>query len=358
MRKFYKILGLLGGIGLIIVIACFIVYKVNTSKVSNQSDLKEIMIESGSTYHTIATILKENNLIKSELFYKIYIKLHQPTSLQAGRYYLSENMSVEEIVDALSRGNTYNPDAIRITFKEGINMRKIASLIAESTNHTIDEVYEVLEDEEYLDEIISKYWFITDSIKNKEIYYSLEGYLFPDTYEFLNKDVSIKDIFNTMLEQMNKKLTPYQEKLEKSDYNIHEILTLASIVELEGTSKDDRAGVAGVFYNRLKDNWSLGSDVTTYYAAKVDMSERNLYQSELDDYNAYNTRNANMAGKLPIGPICIPSLSSILATLEPEQHDYYYFVADKNKKTYFNKTYGEHLDTINHLKAVGLWYVY
>ena len=358
MKQFYKILGLLGGFLLIAILGCFAVYKINTSRVSSNDELKEVMIESGNNYHSIASILKNSNLIKSELFYKVYIKLHQPTSLQAGRYYLSESMSVEEIVETLSKGNTYNPDAIRITFKEGINMRKVASLISENTNHTVDEVYKILKDDKYLDELIDNYWFITSSIKNKEIYYSLEGYLFPDTYEFSNKDVEVKDIFNKMLNQMGKKLEPYREKLENSSYSVHDILTLASIVELEGASKDDRAGVAGVFYNRLKGRWSLGSDVTTYYAAKVDMSERDLYQSEINAYNAYNTRNANMAGKLPVGPICLPSISSIIATLEPEEHDYYYFVADKYKKTYFTKTYSEHLSKINHLKAVGLWYEY
>lgn len=359
MKKFFlKAVAIFGGIVLCLIVLCCFVYKVSTSNVSDNQTLKELTVESGQNYYSISTLLKENNLIKSEMFYKIYIKIHQPSSLQAGKYYLSENMDVSDIISELSGGSTYNPDAIHITFKEGINMRKVANVISLNTNNSEADVYALLQDESYLNEIIEKYWFITDEIKNDKIYYSLEGYLFPDTYEFRNKDVTVKEIFDIMLNQMDKKLTPYREGLESSKYSIHEILTLASIVELEAANKDDRAKVAGVFYNRLKDNWSLGSDVTTYYAVKVDMSERDLYMSELNDYNAYNTRNANMAGKLPVSPICIPSLSSIAATITPDIQNYYYFVADKNKKTYFTKTYNEHLNTINHLKAVGLWFTY
>lgn len=353
-----KISAIIGGIFLALVVSCFLIYKVETGRVSSNDSLKEIIIENGQNYYSISNDLKENNLIKSEWFYKLYVKLHKPASLQAGKYYLSESMGVKDIVDKLSKGSNYNPDAIRITFKEGINMRGIAKIISENTNNTIDVVYDTLKDTTYLDSIIEKYWFLTDEIKNKNIYYSLEGYLFPDTYEFINKDVTVKEIFNVMLVEMNKKLEPYKEEIEKSKYSAHQLLTLASIVELESASSVDRPKVAGVFYNRLNNHDSLGSDVTTYYAAKIDLNERDLYQSEINDYNAYNTRNANMAGRLPVGPICIPSLSSIVAAIEPEQTDYYFFVADKYKKTYFSKTYAEHLGIIARLQAEGLWYTY
>ena len=353
-----KISTIIGGIVLFLVVCSCFTYKVLTGSVSKDQTLKEFTVETGQNYYSIVNELKENNLIKSEFFYKLYIKIHKPQSLQAGKYYLSESMSVNDIVNKLSKGNSYNPNAIKITFKEGINMRKIAKLISENTVNSTEDVYDTLSDSKYLDSLIEKYWFLTDDIKNTNIYYSLEGYLFPDTYEFRDKDVSVQEIFSVMLSEMARKLEPYKEELENSKYSVHQILTLASIVELEAANKDDRAKVAGVFYNRLNDNWSLGSDVTTYYAAKVDLSERDLYQTEIDDYNSYNTRNANMAGKLPIGPICSPSLSSIVATIEPESTDYYFFVADKYKKTYFSKTYYEHNKTISRLQAEGLWYNY
>ena len=157
---------------------------------------------------------------------------------------------------------------------------------------------------------------------------------------------------------MEEKLKPYKDEITKSKYSIHQILTLASIIELEAGKANDRAGVAGVFYNRLKSGWALGSDVTTYYAVKIDLSDRDLKMSEIRDCNSYNTRASCMAGKLPVGPICNPSKGSLVATIEPKNHKYYYFVADKNGKTYFNKTDAEHTSTVARLKREGLWFEY
>ena len=103
---------------------------------------------------------------------------------------------------------------------------------------------------------------------------------------------------------------------------------------------------------------SLGSDVTTYYAFKIDLGERDLYKSEINNPNPYNTRSSANAGKLPVGPICNPSSTSILATIEYSSNDYLYFVADKNMKVYFTKTDAEHNKIINELKSSGLWYEY
>lgn len=343
---------------IVFVFVVVLVYNYGISAVSNENVEVEFEVTENSTYLTIAPLLKENNLIKSELFYKIYVKLNNPSGLQKGKYILNKNMNVKEIVNVLSKGNSYNPYVISLTFKEGINMRGIIKVIEENTNNTSTDVYNLLNNEEYLDKIINEYWFLTNEIKNEQIYYSLEGYLYPDTYEYNNKDVTVEEIFEKMLDKMDDVLSSYKNDIENSNYSVHQILTLSSIVELEAGETDDRAGVAGVFYNRLNNSWSLGSDVTTYYAIKVDMNERDLYQSEIDDINAYNTRASSMAGKLPIGPICIPSIESIKATLYPTKHNYFYFVADKYKKTYFNETYQGHNNTISKLKEENLWYNY
>lgn len=342
---------------LLFVILCIGIYKIGTGRVSKDETLKEIEVTSGNTYISVSKILKENHLIKSEFFFKIYVKLHNPISLQAGKYELSENMNVKEIINVLSNGSTYNPNVVSLTFKEGINMRNVAKIIADNTENTEEDVFVTLSDTNYLDELIKKYWFVTEEVKNKNIYYSLEGYLFPNTYS-VNKTDSVKKIFEMMLDNMSLKLSPYKEQIQSSTHNVHEILTLASIIELEAGNSNDRSGVAGVFYNRLKSGWSLGSDVTTYYGAKIELHERDLYQREIDEYNAYNTRSSQMAGRLPVGPICLPSLDSISAAVNPTISEYYYFVADKNKKTYFSKTYEEHAQTVASLKSQGLWYEY
>ena len=133
-------------------------------------------------------------------------------------------------------------------------------------------------------------------------------------------------------------------------------MTIASMAELEGVSLDDRKNICGVFYNRLDKNMPLGSDVTTYYAFKVDMGERDLKNSEINSYNAYNTRGPNMSGKLPVGPISNPSKEAIISAIEPANNDYLYFVADKNRKVYFTKTVSEHDKKVSELKSQGLWY--
>lgn len=339
---------------LIIFVCSYFNYQIGP--VSKNNTLKTVVIEKGGI-SDIANTLKENNLIRDETMFKVYVKLTGKTNLKASTYELSENMGVKKIVEILESGNDYNPDEVKITFKEGINMREITSLISENTNNSEEDVYDLLKDDEYLDELIDSYWFITEDIKDSKIYYSLEGYLYPDTYIFMNKDVSVKEIFKKMLDEMNDKLTPYKEKFNNSDLSIHEILTLSSIVELEGASSSDRNGVAGVFYNRLNSDMTLGSDVTTYYGIKLDMSERDLTKAELNDCNNYNTRCSTFKS-LPVSPICIASIESIEAVLEPTEHDYYYFVADKNKKTYFTKTYEEHLDMVSKLKEEGLFFEY
>ena len=263
-------------------------------------------------------------------------------------------MALNEIIDVLNGGSTYNPYLVNITIKEGYNVRKIASLIDELTDNTYDDVMNKLSDNAYISSLIDEYWFLTDSILDSKIYYPLEGYLFPETYQISSK-FSVEEIFKILLDQTSSELTKYKEQIESSKYSIHEIMTLASIIELEAGNALDRQGVSGVFYNRLNSNWSLGSDVTTYYGSKIDDFKHSLTKSELNDCsNKYNTRCSSLKG-LPIGPIANPSLESIIASINPTNHDYYYFVADCTGKTYLTKTSTEHTNIINKLKKENNW---
>lgn len=332
--------------------------KISLGPVGSSDTVVKFVAAKGDTYYALAPKLKKANLIRSETAFKLYVKLNNPKSFQAGNYPLKQTMSVKEIVQMLEKNATYNPDAVKILFPEGKNMRGVAKIIAANTNNTEEDVFKLLKDTTFIDEMIAKYWFLEPVIKNEKIFYPLEGYLFPDTYEFASKDVTVKEIFTVMLGETNKKLEPYKATMQSGKYSVHEYMTLASIIEHESWNSDDRAGIAGVFYNRLKAGWALGSDVTTYYAIQVDMGERDLYKSELEDYNAYNTRSSKMAGKLPVGPICNPGIESIKAAVEPRAHEYFYFAADKNRKTYFSKTYEEHQRIIADLKSKGLWYVH
>ncbi|MBR5227750.1 MAG: endolytic transglycosylase MltG [Clostridia bacterium] len=341
---------------LAIILAPFIWYS-SAIKPADKEDTveKKVIIELGSGNSTIATKLEELGIIKNALAFKIYAKLNNIDGLQAGTYYFSPAMSIDEIVQDLKTGIVYSNSAFNVTFIEGKSMKRFAKQIAEVTNNTEEDVFNLMKDKAYLDSLISKYWFITDEIKNKDIYYPLEGYLFPDTYNFESRDISVEKIFEIMLNRMDSVLSKYKEDIEKSKYTVHELLALSSLCELEAVYADDRAEVAGVFYNRLNSNDSLGSDVTTYYAIGVELGERDLYQSELDAYNAYNTRGPNMGGKLPVGPISNVSESSIRAAIYPKDTENYFFVADKYGKLYFTKTNYEHTQKTNELINSGMW---
>lgn len=355
MKKIIKILIILITFFVVIGIIGCIYFFNSIGSVSKDKTKIELVVDKNSTFLTLGEVLEKNNLIKSTLTYKIYVKLVKPTNLKAGIYELDQTMGVKKIIEILSEGNSYNPNMVNITFREGLNMRAIATLIAEKTDNKYDDVFTLLKDQTYLDELIANYWFINEDIKNEKLYYSLEGYLFPDTYQ-VDKTKSVKEIFKVMLNRMDQELTKYKTTIENNNYSIHELLTLASIIELEAGSSHERSGVAGVFYNRLKSGWTLGSDVTTYYASKKSFKE-DLTYTELRACNDYNTRGTCFVG-LPVGPISSPSAESIKGVMQPDSHNYYYFVADKNGKTYFNTNSAGHSSTIATLKSSGLWYVY
>ena len=338
---------------IILILIILGIYKFQTSAVSSNTDPKIITVEEGDNYFSLASKLKEQNLIRSETFYKIYLRFAKPDSLITGDYELNEAMSVPEIVKVLSDENSGKTNTVKLTFREGLNITQMAKIVEEKTDITADEFINKLADKTFLQSLQQDYWFITDDIYNSEIYYPLEGYLYPDTYHFEPSELDVETIIRKILDNTESKLEPYKEQLKNSTYNVHQILTLASIVELEAVSDSDRAMVAGVLYNRLNEGWSLGCDATTYYAAKKSMNER-LTQSDLTACNGYNTRCTSMTG-LPVGPIDNPSISSIKAALEPTENDYYYFVADTNKKVYFTKDAAEHDRIIAKLKDEGIW---
>jgi len=356
MRKLRNIALLLVAFFLTLIIALCLLYNYGIGSVdSKNNEVILVEIKEGNTSTEIAHILKEKELIRNEIVFKIYLKINGINDLKSGYFELEQSMNVKEITEKIRKGDTVDPNSITVLFKEGLNIRQIASVIEENTNNTVDNVFETLEDSKYIDSLIEKYWFLTDEIKHPNVYYPLEGYLFPNTYTFIDKNVSVKEIFTKMLDEMEMRLNKYKTEIENSNYSVHVIMTLASIAELEGIKAEDRKDIVGVFRNRLASNMSLGSDVTTYYAFKVNMGDRDLTTKEINTYNAYNTRGPNMNGKLPIGPIANPSKESIEAAVSPNSHDFLYFVADKDRNVYFTKTIKEHDRKVSELKSKGLW---
>lgn len=347
MRKIATIFLILG----LLLLGTFGFYQYEISPTDKKSTATyEVVVKQGMSTSEIADLLKKKNLIRNSFFFKVYMKLNRKQTIKAATYDLKKSMDLDTIISLLEVGKAN--DDISITFKEGKTIKDYAKVLSTNTNISEEDFLAKMKDKTYLTSLINSYWFLADTILNDDIYYGLEGYLAPDTYNFKDKDVSIEEVVKTLLDQEEKNLEPYKNKVNKA--NIHDILTLASMAELEGVKEKDRKMIVGVFQNRLSKNMNLGSDVTTYYAFSEDMT-KDLTSEMFNTYNPYNTRSSQMAGKLPVGPICNPSKSSIEASINPTSSDYYYFVADKNGNVYYTKTSSEHSAKVKELKDKGDW---
>lgn len=319
----------------------------------NVFDKKDIEVEipSGTSREKIGEILKEKGLIRSTVVFKLYLKINKANNLKAATYLLNKGMDVNTIIKELEKGSNYTPNRVILTFREGERVTDYAKVIDKKTNNSYDDVINTIKDKKYLEELISKYWFLTDKILDEDIYYPLEGYLAPETYFFDNKEVTVKEIINRMLKQEEKVLEKYKDKISSDP---HYYITMASITELEGTNSDNMKKIVSVFENRLKSRMSLGSDVTTYYGLQVAMTS-DLTSEQFASVNGYNTRSSTMMGKMPVGPISNPGLEALDASVNHENTDYYYFVADKHGRVYFTKTLNEHNQKVAEIKRNGDW---
>lgn len=316
------------------------------------SNAIEVVIPAGSSTKQIASILKEKKLIKSTAYFEVYVRFINKTALKASTYSLNKSMSLEKIVTILGEGNSYNPDEIKLTFKEGKRLTDYVGIIANSTNHTTEEIEGTLTNQTYLNELIQKYWFLTDEILNSNIYYPLEGYLFPDTYYFANKDVELTTIIEKMLDQTAKVLEQYKKSIENSTFSVHQIITLASIIEKEGKNADF-TNISSVFYNRLAISMQLQSCATAYYGMGMDFTDVGIATSEMiNNKNPYNTYNIT---GLPVGPISMPGSNAINAAINPESTKNLFFISDNEGKTYFFATAAEHAKKKEELIRAGKW---
>ncbi len=348
-------------VSIIIVVVIFIIlgtigglYAYTTMPVDVSSEEKvTFVVNQGDSVYSVIDRLGKAGLIRNAKLAKLYVKYNHVETFYAGEYELSKAYPLDMMLSILCGISNAKADTISVQFVEGKRIPYYAKVISNKFGYTEEEVLSTMSDKEFLTELKEKYWFITDDILTEGLYYPLEGYLFPDTYEF-NKKATIKEIIETMIKKMDSVLTEYKTDIEGSSYSVHSLLTVASMVELEAVSAEDRALTAGVFYNRLEKGWTLGSDVTTYYDVKKELVDGLTYK-DLNSCNGYNTRGTACRKALPIGPIACVSKSSIVAAIRPTNTKYMYFVADKNNKLYFAETQSGHDQNIKDLKNKGLW---
>jgi len=305
---------------------------------SNNEEPVTVNIPSGSGASYIVEILDENGLVKNKTCAKINARIGGYDSLQANTYIFNKSMTVPEMFKAINTGDFNYLSKEKLTVREGLTIPQVAEAIAIELPFSKDEIIKKWSDKAYLKELIGQYWFLSDDILDSDIKYPLEGYLYPETYFITEENPSIESITSMMLDMMDTQLTSIKGELESNKYSIHELLTLASIVERESSNVSDAMPeVAGVFINRLDKGISLGSDVTVNYIFEKDGVE--LTMSQLDSDNKYNTRKFT---GLPPGPICSVNIKAIDSVLNYKDTEYMFFYATPEGEIIFSKTVEEH----------------
>ncbi len=294
---------------------------------SYQGDTAPFEVKSGDTFAKVNTRLKKRNLIKSTRLFHQYARFtSQMNCLKEGIYPIQAGMNATDILKTLCSGQGIT---ISVTIPEGKNLYEIARLLEEKKLASYEEFKKLSFDQDFLASLGIHH-------------FSLEGLLYPETYRFSPK-VSTKDIIKTMVSEFNQKMKEQLSVKTQEKLNFYQVLTLASIVEKETGHRDERRRIAGVFLNRLKKRMRLQSDPTTIYSI-FENFDGNIKKKHLLEKTSHNTYQ--MYG-LPPGPICNPGIESIKAVLDPEHHDYLYFVASNDGRHIFTTNYKDHRQMVN-----------
>jgi len=297
-----------------------------------------ISIPIGSTVSDIAATLEKKGIIKSAAVFRYYVKFKNHADFQAGNYKLTKAMTLEQIIDALKTGKVMEEVKVKMTIPEGKKLDDIATIIAQKTGYTKEEVMHQLNDRAYIQTLIKKYpMVLSTDVLNKNIRYPLEGYLFPATYSFSEEKPPLSSIIEAMVEKTVEVVGKYEQEMEEKNFTPHRLLTMASLIEAEATEKADRKKIASVFYNRLHVGMPLQTDPTILYA--LGTHKERVYYEDLKVNSPYNTYTHK---GLPPGPIASPGEMSIQAALEPEQTKYLYFLATPDGDVIFTNTLEEH----------------
>lgn len=295
-------------------------------------------IDKGSPAVVVAEKLEESGAVRWPLLFRLYAKAKgYDSQFKYGVYNFNTEAGYESLAQMLMTDGA-KAESVTVTIPEMSTVDEIADLLAKNGVCTKDDFINEVQHGEF------QYDFLKD-IPTEKVYYRLEGYLFPDTYDFYSYEskecahLAVDRMLGALQEKIdNAKLS---KKIEESKYSFHELMTLASIVELEaGGSPSEMSNVAAVFLARL--------DSPDF--AKLESSPTKKYPYGNGRYDTYQCKG------LPPGPLCSPSRNSIQATLLPTtDFEYYFFVTDAKMDFYYNKTLSEHVATINRLKKENNW---
>lgn len=292
----------------------------------------EFVVQRGDTLNSVAERLYDEGVIRSRLWFR-YNGQDVASRIRPGTYTIDSGTTINDLYEIIQVGE--QEAQVSVTFPEGFILYQFAQKIEEAGLGTRDEFIEATEDvyrERY-----------ADRFENDLLYYSLEGYLFPETYNFSTKG-TVTQIVERLVDTGENLWTPEMEaKREALGMTRHEIMTLASLIEREAYNDEERGTISGVIFNRIAVGMPLQIDATVIYGigeGKEHMT-RVLYQ-DLESDNPFNTYRIQ---GIPPGPIASPGRNSIEAALNPEEHSYYYYVMGANGHV-FAETYNEHLRNV------------
>lgn len=308
----------------------------------------QFVVAPGSTARSIAQNLSDRGLISDARLFEAFVRVNGLAgSLEAGTFQLSPHMTIPQIAYALTDARAAE---IAVRVREGWRLEQVADYLAQNTP---------LDGAEYRQRGIQGVLTGIDTASYDFLALrppgaTLEGYLYPDTYRLPADDTTVLDLMQRQLDSFRDRVMPFWREAEAAGattLTLHQVLTVASIVEREAVIDDERPIIAGVYLNRLARDIKLEADPTVQYAmgyqadsglwwkAPVYLEE---YAGVESPYNTYKVKG------LPPGPICAPGLASIRAVLDPAQHDYLFFMAkgDGSGRHSFARTFDEHLENV------------
>ncbi|NQM54693.1 endolytic transglycosylase MltG [Streptococcus suis] len=316
----------------------------------------QVEIPEGSSTKEIANILFENDLIKNATVFNYYSKIKSYNNYQSGFYNLSQSMSVDDLAKALQESGTptaQEEPAGKVLIVEGYTLTQIANSVTlnaktddktDKTPFTSEEFLTTVTNQEFIDRMVATYpnLFASLPAADSGAIYRLEGYLFPAVYDYYD-DTTIEDLVEQMISTTDARLQPYYEAIANKNLTVNEVLTLASLVEKEGSTDEDRRNIASVFFNRLNAEMPLQSNIAILYAQGKLGEETTLAEDTNIDTSIESPYNIYWRTGLMPGPVDSPSLAAVDAVINANTTDYLYFVADVTTGTvYFAQTIEEH----------------
>ena len=292
--------------------------------------MQQFYVSENTKLADLAKDLDKQGIINYGTVFKAYlaVKGDSADDVLAGEYQLNPSMDYGQIIDKLT--NSSSSDTLQITIPEGYSVAQVRQLLLDNHVCTADA----------LDKVLNQYPFKHDFLQDEKPVEEgwLEGYLFPDTYEIYKGNGSVVDTVNKMLNNFasryGSEITDGANELGRS---MHDIVTVASLVEREAQRDDERARIAGVIYNHSSEFPYLQVDASVLYG--LGRTSGKLTDEDLKSDSPYNLYTAE---GLPPGPICNPGYASLYAASHPESHDYYYYVAMPDGSHLFASSYEEH----------------